>query len=80
MCNPHQAKKVLEANPEISTALPCRISRYEEGGVPQAGDDQAHVVIDLYCTRGFKAVAQEVEATLEALMAEAARWHIGCSS
>jgi uncharacterized protein (DUF302 family) len=26
VCNPHQAQKVLEANLEISTALPCRIS------------------------------------------------------
>ncbi|MFQ5904374.1 MAG: DUF302 domain-containing protein, partial [Candidatus Binatia bacterium] len=25
VCNPYQAKKVLEANLEISTALPCRI-------------------------------------------------------
>ena len=32
VCNPHQAKKVLETNLEISTALPCRISVYEEGG------------------------------------------------
>ena len=31
VCNPHQAKTVLEANLEISTALPCRISVYEEG-------------------------------------------------
>jgi len=42
VCNPHQAKKVLEANLEISTALPCRISLYEEGRGPQAGDDQAY--------------------------------------
>ena len=32
VCNPHQARKVLEANMEVSTALPCRISVYEEGG------------------------------------------------
>src|SRR5574341_1804052 len=32
VCNPHQARKVLEANLEISTALPCRISLYEERG------------------------------------------------
>ena len=31
VCNPHQAKKVLEKNAEISTALPCRISVYSEG-------------------------------------------------
>ncbi len=30
VCNPQQAKKVLEANTEISTALPCRISVYRE--------------------------------------------------
>ena len=33
VCNPQQAKKVLEKNMEISTALPRRISVYEEGGV-----------------------------------------------
>lgn len=32
VCNPMQAKQVLEADPSISTALPCRISVYEEGG------------------------------------------------
>jgi uncharacterized protein (DUF302 family) len=31
VCNPFQAKKVLEANPSISTALPCRIAVFEEG-------------------------------------------------
>ena len=40
--NPHQAKRVLEANLEISTALPCRISVYEEGGEDQARDHPAH--------------------------------------
>ena len=28
VCNPQQAKQVLEANAEISTALPCRIAVY----------------------------------------------------
>ena len=38
VCNPHQAKKVLEANAEVSTALPCRISVYSEGvGLTLAG-------------------------------------------
>ena len=32
VCNPHQAKKVLEANLEISTALPCRISPNKRAG------------------------------------------------
>ena len=33
VCNPDIAKKVLETNGAISTALPCRISVYSEGGV-----------------------------------------------
>jgi uncharacterized protein (DUF302 family) len=73
VCNPHQAKKVLEANLEISTALPCRISLYEEGGVRKLATIKPTTLIGLYSTPGLKAVAQEVEATLEAIMAEAAR-------
>jgi uncharacterized protein (DUF302 family) len=73
VCNPHQAKKVLEANLDISTALPCRISLYEEGGVRKLATIKPTTLIDLYSTPGLKAVAQEVEATLEAIMAEAAR-------
>ena len=73
VCNPHQAKKVLEANLEISTALPCRISLYEAGGIRKLATIKPTTLIDLYSTPGLKAMAQEVEATLEAIMAEAAR-------
>ena len=31
VCQPQQAKRVLEKNMGVSTALPCRISVYEEG-------------------------------------------------
>ena len=34
VCQPQQAKKVLDQNMSVSTALPCRISIYEEGGKP----------------------------------------------
>jgi len=73
VCNPHQAKKVLDTNLEISTALPCRISVYEEGGVTKLATIKPTALIDLYATPGLKDVAREVEATLEAIMAEAAR-------
>ena len=33
VCNPLQAKKVLEANIAISVALPCRIAVYQEDGI-----------------------------------------------
>lgn len=32
VCQPQQAKKVLDENMSVSTALPCRISIYEQGG------------------------------------------------
>ena len=73
VCNPHQAKKVLEANLEISTALPCRISVYEEGGVTKLATIKPSAMLELYATPGLEGVAQEVEATIEAIMAEAAR-------
>ncbi len=72
VCNPHQAKKVLEANLEISTALPCRISVYEEDGVTKLATIKPTAMLELYSTPGLQGVAQEVEATIEAIMKEAA--------
>lgn len=73
VCNPHQAKRVLEANLEISTALPCRISVYEEGGVTKLATLRPTAMIALYRTPELQSVAEEVEATLAAIMTEAAR-------
>ena len=73
VCNPQQAKKVLEANLEISTALPCRIAVYEEGDVTKLATIKPTAMIALYSSPELKGVAEEVEATLAAIMAEAAR-------
>lgn len=73
VCNPQQAKKVLEANLEISTALPCRIAVYEEGEVTKLATIKPTAMIALYSSPELKGVAEEVEATLVAIMAEAAR-------
>ena len=73
VCNPHQAKKVLEANLEISTALPCRISVYEEGERTKLATIKPTALIELFASPGLREVAREVEATLETIMAEAAR-------
>lgn len=73
VCNPHQARTVLEANLEISTALPCRISLYEEGGVTRLATIKPTALLELYATPGLTNVAREVETSLEAIMADAAR-------
>lgn len=73
VCNPHQAKKVLEANLEISTALPCRISVDEEAGKTRLATIKSTVLIGLYRNPELKGVAVEVETTLVQIMDEAAR-------
>lgn len=73
VCNPHQAKKVLEANLEISTALPCRISVYEEGGKTKLATIRPTALIGLYPNPELKGVAEEVEKTLVNIMTDAAR-------
>ena len=73
VCNPHQAKKVLEANLEISTALPCRISVYEEAGKTRLATIKPTALISLYPNPQLKGVAEEVETTLVQIMDEAAR-------
>jgi uncharacterized protein (DUF302 family) len=73
VCNPHQAKKVLDANLEISTALPCRISVYEEGGRTRLATIRPTALIELYGTAELRSVAEEVEDTLVRIMSEAAR-------
>lgn len=37
VCNPQQAKKVLEEDMTLNLALPCRISVWEEGGTTKIG-------------------------------------------
>lgn len=72
VCNPQQAKKVLEANAEISTALPCRISAYSDGDGVTLATLRPTVVLEMFQTPGLKPVAEEVEETIVAMMKEAA--------
>lgn len=73
VCNPQQAKKVLEANPEISTALPCRIAIYPEARGVTLATIRPTALIEMFQTPELKAVAEEVETTLIRIMEEAAR-------
>lgn len=72
VCNPHQAKKVLEANAEVSTALPCRISVYSEGAGTTLATLRPTALIDLFNTPALRSVAQEVEEIILKMMHEAA--------
>ena len=72
VCQPQQAKRVLEENMSVSTALPCRISIYEEGGKTILATLKPTVLLAMFNTPQLEEVAQEVEATIAKIMEEAA--------
>jgi len=72
VCQPQQAKKVLDENMSVSTALPCRISVYEEGGKTILATLKPTTLLALFNTPQLKGVAQEVEDTIMKIMKEAA--------
>lgn len=73
VCNPQQAKKVLEADPQISTALPCRISVYEEDGKVKISTIKPTAQLAMFGRKDLESVAKEVEDTIIAIIDEAAR-------
>ena len=72
VCEPHQAKKVLDQNMGVSTALPCRISIYEEGGKTILATLQPTALLALFNTPQLNEVAREVEDVIVKIMNEAA--------
>ncbi|MFZ2277811.1 MAG: DUF302 domain-containing protein [Prosthecobacter sp.] len=72
VCQPEQAKKVLDENLSISTALPCRISVYEEGGKTVLATLKPTTLLGMFNTPQLNDAAQEVEDTLVKIMTEAA--------
>ena len=72
VCQPQQAKKVLDENMSVSTALPCRISIYEEGGKTVLATLKPTTLLAMFITPQLKGVAEEVEATIVKIMKEAA--------
>jgi len=72
VCQPEQAKKVLDENMSISTALPCRISIYREGGKTILATLKPTTLLALFNTPQLNGVAQEVEDAVVKIMNEAA--------
>ena len=72
VCQPQQAKKVLEKNMSVSTALPCRISIYEEGGKTVLATLKPTALLAIFNVPQLEQVAQEVETTILEIMNEAA--------
>ena len=72
VCQPQQAKKVLDENMSVSAALPCRISIYEEGGKTILATLKPTSLLAMFNTPQLEEIAQEVEDTIVKIMTDAA--------
>lgn len=72
VCNPHQAKAVLEANGAVSTALPCRISVYESAGGYKVATLLPTELMKLFGSPELEPAAAEVERVVKAMINESA--------
>jgi uncharacterized protein (DUF302 family) len=73
VCNPVQAKKVLDADGAISTALPCRISVY--GGSAKGytlATMRPTAMMKTFANPAIEPVAREVEEVILQMMQDAA--------
>jgi uncharacterized protein (DUF302 family) len=70
VCQPQQAKEVLQRNMSISTMLPCRISVYEEEGKTILATLKPTALLQIFGEPQLKPVAQEVENTIIKIMNE----------
>jgi len=68
VCNPHKAKQVLEGDMRISTALPCRISVYSEGGKVKLATLLPTAILGLFGVPGLEQVAQDVEQDVRGMI------------
>jgi uncharacterized protein (DUF302 family) len=72
VCQPQQAKKVLDQNVSVSTMLPCRISLYEEHGQTVLATLKPTALVEFFDEPALQPVAREVEESLLKIMTDAA--------
>lgn len=73
VCNPKQAKTVLDDDISVSTALPCRISVYEHEGKTVIATIRPTTLLGLFGDTGLEPVARDVEDALISIVDEAGR-------
>lgn len=73
VCNPQQAQRVLDQAIAVSTALPCRISVYQEDGRTVLAMLKPTALLALFGMPDAFDVAREVEESMTQIMVEACR-------
>jgi uncharacterized protein (DUF302 family) len=72
VCNPQQASRVLTRNMAVSTALPCRISVYEENGRTKMATMLPTAMLAVFPgAKDLKPIAEEVEQQILKMIDEA---------
>jgi len=71
VCNPHQAKSILEVYLSLSTILPCRISVYEEEGKVRLATIKPTALIEQFGKPTLRPIAEDVEKLIYEMMEEA---------
>ena len=64
VCNPVEAKTVLEQNPLVGYFLPCKIVVYESEGQTKVGLTKPTALIELVHDKELEQTAQKIEETL----------------
>ncbi len=72
VCNPQKAAQVLDAKMEISTALPCRVSVYEEDGKTKIATLRPTTLLNLFNQPELETVAEEIERSIFRIMEDLA--------
>jgi len=73
VCNPKQAKRMLEGNMNLSTALPCRISVWQQGDKVKVATIKPTILPDIFKSPELKPIAREVEQTIIRIIDTACR-------
>lgn len=73
VCNPGAAKKVLDTNVKIATALPCRVTIYTDGTDVVLETLRPTEIIKLFNEPTLETTAKEIETVIGEVMAAAAR-------
>ncbi len=73
VCNPHEAKQVLTANPMVGYFLPCKVVVYEDQGKTFIGLPRPTTLMGVIGDSNLMETAQRVEVALQQAVDEAAR-------
>ncbi len=71
VCSPRHASQVLQKNPSISTAMPCRISIFNEGDKSVVMTMSPMAMLEMFNEPQLEDVAKEVEKLMKEIIEEA---------